>query len=306
MSKSPIDKQKLFISKAAWYSIEINIHCLTSIVLLVAQGQLPEYALNIHLFSSQPCESTFRNARALTGTFSSITNFSVHQFLRKTEKLSLLNNIKSSEETNDASFSLKFPVHHKNKRADTNATIYHQNATPISNTDIEKIVVKAYKHALKLVNCLQLGKILHTHRIDDLNTMSSFIFRHLTKTSKTVDHSKLNSSVRGDDSSDDDSSDDDDDENDDDTYENLHNEEESDEEPTDTLDEDIDQMKTVRQTFNGMRIYDHVDPSNMHQYFEMTMNNKKKYIHKQTAAHMLTNNKNHLSSDRISRVQQMK
>ena len=54
-----------------------------------------------------------------------------------------------------------------------------------------------------------------------------------------------------------------------------------------------------------MRIRDHVDSSNMCQYFEITINNKKKFIHKQTAARILTKNNNYLSSDRLSRIQQI-
>jgi hypothetical protein len=88
----------------------------------------------------------------------------------------------------------------------------------------------------------------------------------------------LNSTVYSDDSSEDDGSDD---------------------------DGDLNQMKTVKQAFNGMKIYDHVDSSNINQYFEITINKKKKYIHKQTAAHMLAINKNHLSSDRLSGAKQM-
>ena len=64
------EKDNRFITKAAFYSAEINIHCLTSMLILVSQGRLPPYALNTYLFSSQPCEATFRTARSLSGTFS--------------------------------------------------------------------------------------------------------------------------------------------------------------------------------------------------------------------------------------------
>ena len=94
------EKDNRFITKAAFYSAEINIHCLTSMIILVSQGRLPPYALNTYLFSSQPCEATFRTARSLSGTFSSITNFSVCQFMKKIDKISMLNHIKPTEEAN--------------------------------------------------------------------------------------------------------------------------------------------------------------------------------------------------------------
>jgi hypothetical protein len=106
--------------------------------------------------------------------------------MKKTAKLSLLNNIRSSEGNNDAFYSLKFPVHHKNKRADTNVAMHHQNTTLISIIDVEKIVFKAYTHAEKIINCLQLGTILQTHNMDDLNTLSSFIFDILPKHQKPL------------------------------------------------------------------------------------------------------------------------
>jgi hypothetical protein len=93
---SPKEKDNFFITNGAYYSAEINIHCLTSIIILVSKGYLPSYALNTYLFSSQPCEATFRTARALTGTLSSITNFSAYQFMNKIEKISILNHIKST------------------------------------------------------------------------------------------------------------------------------------------------------------------------------------------------------------------
>ena len=84
--------------------------------------------------------------------------------------------------------------------------------------------------------------------------------------------------------------------------ESSNTEPESDEDSTDFSDDNFDQIKTVKQRYDGMRIRDHVDSSNMYQYFESSINNKKKFIHKQTAARILTKSNNHLSSDRLSRV----
>ncbi|CAF3442269.1 unnamed protein product, partial [Rotaria sp. Silwood2] len=142
---SEIEKDNCFITKAAWISSEINIHCLTSIIILVSSVELPEYALNVYLFSSQPCEATFRSARSLSGTFSSVTNFSVFEFMNKIEKISTLNRIKSTEESNNTTCSLKFPIHHKNLRNESSKAANNQNLNTITTIDIEKIILKAYK-----------------------------------------------------------------------------------------------------------------------------------------------------------------
>ncbi len=67
-------------------------------ILLVKQKYLPKQALNsVHLFNSQVCESLFRDARVLTGTFSSKVNFTVKNFLRRSQKLAILNQLKYNQ-----------------------------------------------------------------------------------------------------------------------------------------------------------------------------------------------------------------
>ena len=62
-------KQNFFITKTCFISVEINAHMLLYIIELVKQKKLPKKALNIYLFNSQPCESMFRSARALSEAF---------------------------------------------------------------------------------------------------------------------------------------------------------------------------------------------------------------------------------------------
>ncbi|CAF2740561.1 unnamed protein product [Rotaria sp. Silwood2] len=58
------EKDNCFITRAAWLSSELNVHCLTAIIILESEGRLPSDAINTHLFTSQPCETAFRSARA--------------------------------------------------------------------------------------------------------------------------------------------------------------------------------------------------------------------------------------------------
>jgi hypothetical protein len=90
----------------------------------VIKEDLSEESLQIFLFNSQGCESTFRSARSMSGASSSIVNFSVTQFLRRAQKLSVLNRIKSEGETNSScdTTSLRFPKHHKQTSKATVAT----------------------------------------------------------------------------------------------------------------------------------------------------------------------------------------
>ncbi|CAF2140832.1 unnamed protein product, partial [Rotaria magnacalcarata] len=134
------------------------VHCLTAIIILVAEGCLPSYAVNTHHFSSQPCEATFRSARAMTGILSPITNFSVFEFLQKIGKFSILNQIKSTGEANDDTHSLKFPVHHKSRHRGTTMSTNTPITSTITPNEIEKVIIKAYHKAESIMDSLQLTK----------------------------------------------------------------------------------------------------------------------------------------------------
>jgi hypothetical protein len=275
---------------------------LTFIIILASKGHLPAYALNSHLFSSQPAESTFRTARSLSGSLSSITNFSVSQFISKIASISIINQIKSTEQFNNNDYSIKFPTHHKNRRDESNTSTNIQNVSTFTIQDIEQIIIKAYNKAELLMNSLQVTKILKEFNINDMNKLSSFVFQELNKKS-TVDYSVISSnssSYDGYDSLDDDDDDNTVDESDDidlvECTEDLGIEHECENEEHNII--------TSKQTFNGMRIYEKINAAKISNYFKININNKPYYMHKQTAAHLLTSNKNHLSSDRRFRVKQ--
>jgi hypothetical protein len=277
-------------------SAEINIHCLTSLIILVLQRDLPSSALNTHLFSSQPCETTFRSARALTGTFSSITNFSVSQFLNKIEKISILNHVKSTEEANNVECPLKFPIHHKNRHKETTSSTINLNSSSTTIDDIEKIIIKAYRQAEKIMDSLRLLQILEENNLNNITKLNSFVFQQLDLKSK-VDYCYFSEAELQD------SSDDTNNNNIENDIENETNLEadgcNSDEENSDDYN-----FTTSKETFQGMKIFDKIDLSKQNNYFHIMINNKSKYLHKQTAARLLATNKNCLSSDRLSRVQQ--
>ncbi len=113
LSKTTSEKNtinKSFITRPAYISAELNAHNLLYLVLLVKQQHLPKQVIfNIHLFNSQTCESLFRDARAFSNTFSTTVNFTVKNFIRRSQKLSILNQFKYNQSEKD----LSFPVHHK-------------------------------------------------------------------------------------------------------------------------------------------------------------------------------------------------
>lgn len=147
-------REKYFVTRTAFFSAELNAHYLTYLIILVQQKQLPVEVLNIHFFSSQICESTFRNTRSLSGVFSTVINYTVQDFLRRSKKLSILNGLKSQ----DKSISLlKFPVHHKH--IPLNTTRNNQNLIYISMLNVENVVIEAYQSAVSITENLNISSV---------------------------------------------------------------------------------------------------------------------------------------------------
>jgi len=80
------------------------------------------------------------------------------------------------------------------------------------------------------------------------------------------------------------------------------------------LDSDEDQEESDSEclsnvdncTFRGMRVYDSIKPSVAQSYFKVAINGQTKFLHKQTACWLLTNEKLSFSSHRVIRVRMKK
>ncbi len=70
------------------------------------------------------------------------------------------------------------------------------------------------------------------------------------------------------------------------TYEDEHN---------DTRD----LINTIRKDFVGIEVFNKVEPHTENFYFEVTINDDKKYTHKETACWLLTDENTKLSNNRL-------
>ena len=68
------------------------------------------------------------------------------------------------------------------------------------------------------------------------------------------------------------------------------------------MTQSVDEIKTEKINFTGTRIVDSINPALKNSYFQVQINNKTKFIHKQTACWLLTDKASRLSADRLSRV----
>ena len=275
----------------------LNAHSLLAICLLVKHRQLPESALSFSKYHSQSCENMFRLTRSMSGAFSSIVNFTVEQFLKRAGKLAVLNGIESKSESGQLECPLQFPKHHKRRRkmisSKTITTTSSSFLDLLTNENIEEIICRAFDDAYDLLSKLDVNVALEKKKRKTMRQVSSFVYDQFNKSFRTVwyDDEEVYSLDDGD-------------------YDynlkydvNVLSKSEEDD-----FSEDQDDLPCVsansKSQFHGMRVFDTISPSLSKSYFRINIDGKMKYVHKQTACWMSTDEKASLSADRLHRVQQ--
>lgn len=287
---------KHFITRPAYISIELNAHHLLYLVLLVKQQHLPKQTLmNIHLFNSQPCESLFRDARSFSSVSSTMVNFSIKDFIRRSQKISILNQMKYHQAEKD----LSFPIHHKHRREHSLTSVHELDE--IDKLDISQLISNAYDQAIDIVKTSKILDTLHEHKISCLNDLSDYIFNILSKNSRMINYSFRTESNITEEYGLDEENDDNDIVND--APDQLIDETLFDSQE-DASDDDETILNSTRSDFNGIRIVDNINPALRQSYFKVKINDRIKYLHKQSACWLQSNNVMKLSSDRLSRVMQ--
>lgn len=87
-----------FLTANCYSCIELNAFSLVQCMLYLKENDLPNLFLP-HLYSSQVCESIFRQIRSFTSTYSTVANCSVKEILSRISKIQLQNKIAHSSAT---------------------------------------------------------------------------------------------------------------------------------------------------------------------------------------------------------------
>ncbi|CAF4421130.1 unnamed protein product, partial [Rotaria magnacalcarata] len=170
----------------AYLSVEINAHNSLYLILLVKQKQLQPQALNIPIFNSPACESIFRNTRALSGIYSTIVNFTVHDFLRHAQRLPLSNDIECKQLHNGSVGKLVLQVHYKH-RVERQSSFTHSQLE-IDEIDIEQVITDAYHHAVDMLEGLDILNLLEEKHVLELKPLREYLFRQLNSNSNSQKH----------------------------------------------------------------------------------------------------------------------
>ncbi|CAF4573500.1 unnamed protein product [Didymodactylos carnosus] len=92
--------------------------------------------------------------KGLSGIYSTIINFTVHDFLRRARRLSLLNDIKCKQLNDESVNNLVFPIHYKHRNDPQSLLI--QSQTEIDQIDIEQVITDAYHKAIDMPDGLEI------------------------------------------------------------------------------------------------------------------------------------------------------
>ncbi|CAF4827088.1 unnamed protein product, partial [Rotaria socialis] len=203
--------------------------------------------------------------------------------------------IKHNQLEND----LSFPIHHKRKH-ESSLPSSHQ-LDDIDTLDIQKLISNAYDQALRLVKHSKILDKLNEHKINCLNDLSNYIFNVLNKNSRMINYSFRTENNTSEEFGLDEENDDND------VVVNYAPNQLIDEIPFDPQYDDVSGddgsiLNSTKSDFNGIKIVDNINPALRQSYFKVKINNNIKYLHKQSACWLQSNQITKLSSDRLSRV----
>lgn len=235
-----------FITPNAYQCIEINAHSLIYAILKLRDAKKDEL-FQTNLFSSQPCESTFRQMRSLgTPNFTKI-NFTLYEVLHMISRIELMNTIKNS---NDG--QILFPE----KKIQTKTLELPKN------DEIITTIKAAKKNALELAK--EFGIVLRS---------ADIALCELKPANINKDPRKLHDDYCSDDDTDDDG-------------ESDHD--------NDFIDDSLDDGDPNDEA--------RAPDSNFSKFVQIEMGGKTIDIRKSRLIWMLTEKKDRLSSDRLTRV----
>ena len=221
----------------------------------------------------------------------------MHAFIQRAQKLSLLNNVKYKQRHDQSVSKLIFPVHYKHRYDQQPLSKSIQDE--IDQIDIEQLIANAHDDAVTIYNDLEVLDLLQQKHVLGLNPLSAYIFEYLNTNSQTYNFPSQVEIIDREEfglAADDDNEEVDSDNS---TYENSS----SDDDNADNEEQEITTVfiNTKKRDFFGTKVYD-ADVQNT--CFKVSMNNQTKYLHKQSACWLLTEETNKLSNDRLLRVMQ--
>lgn len=145
-----------FMSSFCYYCIELNAHSLIHIIIFLKKNNLTDLFLP-YLFSSQPCESFYRQIRSFTSTYSTVANCDMKEITSRISKIQIQNEI-----SNDKNSGLKFPT---SLRSCDFSELKFQNSDFPTDDQIINIIQKCKTEAI--ADAIKVGLIDKRAKLND-------------------------------------------------------------------------------------------------------------------------------------------
>jgi len=182
-----------------------------------------------------------------------------------------------------------FPRKHRKEASKSASSATVSTIWPLTKNDIQRIVSCAFDDVFELLSTLGVDSTLIENNIHTLKNLNSFILNKMNTMTNTIDKS---------------------------TPEDIESDSESGDifDYHDSIDEegngtDNDYDSTIYELndvtgdiFPGIRIFNSIERTKSSYYFKLRIDGKEKFIHKQTACWLFTDDKKSLSADRLRRV----
>ena len=141
-----------FITSNAQSGVELNGHALVSLVIML-RDKIPNGSKLFcpWLLGSQPCEQAFRAARSMTGTFSTIINFSLYGLLQRLHRLQV--QVQLESEMNETGIQYPRVLDHI-KKSGFSTDSGHANLSEITNQQICDTILSAKTEAISALEDL--------------------------------------------------------------------------------------------------------------------------------------------------------
>ena len=147
-----------FITANAYLCIELNAHCLVSLIITCRDALKEDDCFHPWLLGSQCCEKLFRSARSMSSAFSTVINFSILGLLRRLHRLQALHSLESESEVT----GIKYPRadSHKKKDGKNKANRSKLNCSEVYNDDILKALMKGKNKAQSTLETMGMAELL--------------------------------------------------------------------------------------------------------------------------------------------------
>ena len=147
-----------FITTNAYVCVEINAHALLAFLIITkdATSNIPESCFMPWMMGSQTCEMSFRALRSMTGTFSTMINFTMRDLLQRLHKLHIQNVLQSESD----SLGIIFPRQQRSSKKSGHGSYSFYSCSNFSDNEIYQHIMNAELRAKETIEKLGMAEEL--------------------------------------------------------------------------------------------------------------------------------------------------